>query len=370
MSFRFFKRVKVMPGMTVNFSKSGASLSFGRRGAHYTIGPRGQRATVGIPGTGLYYTQATGWGRKRGSASTGQSPSSTGPAAPSRAATPSVKPEDRLDLGFWKRLTTPPEERELVAGIKAMVTKNESEALAHFRQATQIADGAFLAGFLSYGTGDLQRAVTDLRSALDRSGEVGSVLAKYGASATLSLAITDSVVVHLQPGEEAVLLVLVEAYQRLGQFSEALSCCERLRQLVPDDVVVKVSFAELLLDQWPNDTETARRVIELTDDLTNDSPIHAAALLYRGRALRILGTLEAALEILTSALSRRADRSPDLMHALRYERALTYEALGRPRRARSDLERIYGEDPHFEDVAARLGVGATPAPSGPAQLPS
>ena len=32
----------------------------GMRGAHVTVGPRGVRRTVGIPGSGVYYTEATG----------------------------------------------------------------------------------------------------------------------------------------------------------------------------------------------------------------------------------------------------------------------------------------------------------------------
>jgi hypothetical protein len=57
MTLRFFRRVRINPGLRVNLSKSGASLSVGRRGAWFTTGPRGQRTTVGLPGTGLFWTQ-------------------------------------------------------------------------------------------------------------------------------------------------------------------------------------------------------------------------------------------------------------------------------------------------------------------------
>lgn len=56
MSLRFWRRVRLAPGVTLNLSKSTASLSFGPRGAKYTVSPRGNRSTVGIPGTGLFYT--------------------------------------------------------------------------------------------------------------------------------------------------------------------------------------------------------------------------------------------------------------------------------------------------------------------------
>ena len=57
MGFRFWRRMKILPGVTLNISKSGASLSFGVRGAKYTVGPKGTRTTFGIPGTGLFYTK-------------------------------------------------------------------------------------------------------------------------------------------------------------------------------------------------------------------------------------------------------------------------------------------------------------------------
>jgi hypothetical protein len=60
-SFRFYRRVHIFPGLTVNVSKSGPSLSVGVRGAHVTVGRRGIRRTVGIPGTGIYYTSSTGY---------------------------------------------------------------------------------------------------------------------------------------------------------------------------------------------------------------------------------------------------------------------------------------------------------------------
>lgn len=59
-SLRFFRRVKILPGMTMNLSKSGPSFSAGVRGAHVTIGKRGVRTTAGIPGTGIFYTSRHG----------------------------------------------------------------------------------------------------------------------------------------------------------------------------------------------------------------------------------------------------------------------------------------------------------------------
>jgi len=59
-NFRFYRRVRILPGLAVNLSRSGPSLTVGVRGAHLTVGSTGVRRTVGIPGTGLFYTSHTG----------------------------------------------------------------------------------------------------------------------------------------------------------------------------------------------------------------------------------------------------------------------------------------------------------------------
>ena len=61
MGWRFQKRKKLLPGLTLNLGKRGAGFSAGPRGAKVNVGRRGTRATVSLPGTGLSYV----FGRKR-----------------------------------------------------------------------------------------------------------------------------------------------------------------------------------------------------------------------------------------------------------------------------------------------------------------
>lgn len=56
MGFRFQKRIRILPGVTLNFSKSGISVSFGFPGFRYTIGSKHETMTVGLPGTGLSHS--------------------------------------------------------------------------------------------------------------------------------------------------------------------------------------------------------------------------------------------------------------------------------------------------------------------------
>lgn len=54
MGIYFRKRVKILPGVHLNISKTGTSLSLGSRGASMNIGKKGFYVNAGIPGTGIY----------------------------------------------------------------------------------------------------------------------------------------------------------------------------------------------------------------------------------------------------------------------------------------------------------------------------
>ncbi|MEJ5301138.1 MAG: hypothetical protein WHS38_09145 [Thermodesulforhabdaceae bacterium] len=110
------------------------------------------------------------------------------------------------------------------------------------------------------------------------------------------------------------------------------------------------------MDVHPGDKNVCRKIVQLAEGIENETPVHTALLLYKARALRWLRFLDAARETLTGALRRKKDRSEELLRALRYELALVYEDLGEPRQARIELEKLYAEDPDYEDVAARLGL--------------
>lgn len=300
MSFRFWRRIRIAPGVTLNLSKSTASLSFGPRGAKYTVSPRGNRSTVGLPGTGLFYTVHE-------------------PRRPSSANAPRVAQRDRLDLGFFQRLFTPADERALVDGLKALHAGDE---------------GAALGG-------------------LDR---LGGQLDKYGIAAQVTFPVTPEVDAHARPRERGTRLALVEIAQLTGDLSAAMRHVERLLVIEPGDPVVMLSLAELILDD-DADRAQLERVVALSVGIANETSVETALLLYRGRALARLGLADAAIDVFTIALRRRKDRADTLLRQLRYERSVLYDQVGRKAQARRELERVYAEDPGFEDVRERLGLG-------------
>ena len=140
------------------------------------------------------------------------------------------------------------------------------------------------------------------------------------------------------------------------RWEDATVCVERLRRLEPDDVVVKLSLAELLLEASSGGRNVFQKVVRLAEGVENETSVHTALLFYKAKALRGLGLLDAARDTLTGALRRKKDRSGDLLRAIRYERIQVYDDLGQHRRARSELEKLYAEAPDYEDVATRLGL--------------
>jgi tetratricopeptide (TPR) repeat protein len=381
MSFRFFKRVNIAPGMHVNLSKSGGSLSFGPRGAAVTVGARGVRATAGIPGTGMYYTkQLPGRGRSRR-------------AAGSR---PQIPQRDRLTLGFFETVFASPDKLALVEGLKALTSGDESKALEHLREATEIADGAFLAGFLAAKEGNTAEAEGHLVKAAENLGDLGRQVMHFGIDAVIPYPITPEITANICMDRVGWMLLAAEVYQQDGMPDKALYCVAETLLHVPDDPVVRLSLAELLVetaeggdgscraagavvrelagkgamdddgsgiavnelvcDLEAGSERVYRRVVKLAQDINNLSPIHSCLLLYRARALRGLGLSKAARQTLTNTLRRKKGRPEHLMRALRYERALAYAETGQRARSRGDLEMLYASDPDYEDVASRLGL--------------
>ena len=343
MSFRFFRRIRIVPGITVNLSKSGVSVSAGPSGAKFTVGTRGTRATIGLPGTGLFYTVSNPLGQAKSGA---------------RRATDPVPASRRPSLGFFKRLITPAHEESFVDGLAALSDGREADALRLMEAALDhdatMGDAAWMAGFMRLKLEHFDTAVRHFQRALQQSHKLGQRFDQYGLTPRIGLPVTPEVTAALQPNAHSALLGLVEALQLQGKDSEAIANLETLLARQADDPVALASYAELVLDT--EDRSRWQRVVELTAPVGNETAIHTAVLLMRGKALVRLGMDHAAEGVFTTALRRTRDRAETLLREIRYQRALVYERLGKRAQARRELERVYAEDPGFEDVAQRLGV--------------
>src|ERR1700694_2247166 len=61
MGLRFYRRVHLFPGISVNVSRSGPSLTVGVCGAHVTVSRSGETRRVGLSGQGVYYNSHGGY---------------------------------------------------------------------------------------------------------------------------------------------------------------------------------------------------------------------------------------------------------------------------------------------------------------------
>lgn len=57
MGFRFQRRVRIAPGIRLNFSTRGMSTTIGPRGASINLGRSGVHANLGVPGTGISFRE-------------------------------------------------------------------------------------------------------------------------------------------------------------------------------------------------------------------------------------------------------------------------------------------------------------------------
>ena len=93
MALFFRKRIKILPGVTLNLSKSGVSATVGRKGASVSVGKRGTYLNAGLPGTGIYSRTRLDKpaGRRRSAGKTNaeiEAPEQTDPVTESAARAP------------------------------------------------------------------------------------------------------------------------------------------------------------------------------------------------------------------------------------------------------------------------------------------
>jgi len=321
-------------------------MSLGGRGARYTIGSRGKRVTLGLPGTGLFYTKTES--RSKTKKSTKEK---------TNQKTNAIQlTEQRLDLGFFKHLMLSENEKSFIGGCRLYIRRNIQEAYQQFQKSAKLADGAFMAGFLALKQEEYNNAETYFLQALQNSKTLGKYFDKYQLDISVSLPITEEIAASIVPGERGIMLALVEVYQKLGKPKEAVQYLKKMRKLDSDDIIVKISLAEILYEAAPMNKKYCQEIVKLADGVTNSTAMDSALLLYKAKALRQLGMPHAAEEVIKAALSRKKDRSDELLRALRYERAIVYEEIGKKSQARTEWEKLYAESPDYEDIASRLNL--------------
>jgi hypothetical protein len=83
--FRYSKRVKIAPGLSVRINKKSVSMTVGGKGARYTINSKGRHtASLNIPGTGVSYQETSSFNRRPSQTRRGQTKGTGRPVSQQR----------------------------------------------------------------------------------------------------------------------------------------------------------------------------------------------------------------------------------------------------------------------------------------------
>ncbi len=338
-----------MPGVRLNFSKSTVGLSFGVPGARYTINSKGRRTvSAGIPGTGLYATETLSSGRKSKRAAAEpqktreEIASELNESMGSKIPTPGLlagKAERALSaflLDVYHRDHTDSAE-EVLGKAKALRAEHDSlrYSLELITFLHAITDAQYRAEAKGWADGLWKN-----RSAIFAD----KLVVKYLSAIYPQTRITHGIWTFLPYNEQLFGFIYAELLQDDARYEDALGV---LSELDPDQMVA-ISIADIEISMKDFDG-----AIETTEDIENEDDATAMLLILRGVAFRGKGLNEAALECFKRALAKK-DRSQELIHRARFERADTYIALGKKSMAVKDLEKILVDEPSYPGVEEKL----------------
>ncbi|MCA9913881.1 MAG: DUF4236 domain-containing protein [Anaerolineae bacterium] len=352
--FRFRREIDVLPWLQFNISKTGVSATVGPDDLHVTVGSHGTYVYSDLPGKGTYFRRK--WEPMMDDL-TGEDEEEHESQESDEEGENPTESEAIIEQGFFERIISVPEESAFVDAVRALDEGDMETAYMKAKWAASHADGAFLAGFLAMQNQDWQLAVEYFERCLEDREHLGEWFAKFELTLNIFVPVSEDFVASIQPHRRDCLLALASAHERMEHNEQAIDYLQQIREEYdPDDLLVRLLRAELLDETHPQHPRVQHEIVVLAEGVQNDSPIHAALMYYRGRALRRLDVLDGARDTFTKALRKKKDYPSDLLVALRYERALLYEEEGDESRAHEEFEKIYAMAPELEDVAERLGL--------------
>jgi tetratricopeptide (TPR) repeat protein len=348
--FRFQKQIDLLPWLKFNISKSGVSATMGPKNAHITVGPKGTYVYFDLPGGGTYYRRKLSALKEEIKGNDEESSQAKHDAEAEQGPI--------IDINLVDRVLAPGEVSKFIDTVNALHEGNWDKAYADARQASAIPDGAFLAGCLALQHHDFKKAISYFSSVLRQQEFLGEMFTRFGVQANVLLPLSEDISVAIQPNRHDCLLALAEAHSRLQHNTTAIELLYQIqKEYGSDDLVVRLLLCELYDKEHGDNPRIQHEIVALAGEVKNESPLHAALMYYRAKALRRLGVLEGARDTLTQASRKKKDYPMPLLIALQYERALLYEKTGKTQQAQKEFEKIYAQSPNYEDVAQRLGLG-------------
>lgn len=349
MPLQFRKRIKILPGVYINLSKSGVSLTLGPKGLKYNIGAKGQYVTASLPGTGVYMREKIG----------GSPRSITGDTAGSVDS-----PVKSLPV---MGVSTPKPVRTFHEGCQAYFDEEYDTALACFELLTKSGDyqpdALLMAGLSAYFLEKPEQAIEYLLACMEKSGgdqpvpgQPASLISQYVNEEILfTVPITRFVSAQLPYSLVLAPFLTIELIQIHGEIDNAIEIARNFQENLSGDNrrLMQLSLAELYYNADRHD-DLEQFIIDQVGELENVDNIAVEMMFYWAAMLTKQERYEAAKDVYTRALRKTKDRDPDLLKALQYARADMFTRWGKQAEAKKYYEKLYAADPSFADVSKRL----------------
>jgi len=325
MRFRFWRRFKIFPGVTLNTNKRGLSVSGGIEGAQFTSSTKGSRTTFGIPGTGAFWTQRSSNGnRAKGHEEYKVSP----------------KASKGLDI---------------VASLVAL--DNKEEAIKQSKKWLWVPDVAFLVGFTALQAEYYEEAEAMFTAGLQSISN--DFISPYlGMVIKPRVELSSGGFIEIEPSEEGMFIGLSLAMKNLGKVLDARMVLElAIAKEVSDGlngVGLRLALADMILKMDEDTDERARKILDLASWVEAETVSAGSLLLIRSRALRRLGLYFETKSTLSEIIKKKARMNETILMGAYYERGIVYERMGHAKRAQADYQWVYSRDRDYEEVANKI----------------
>lgn len=335
MGWRFQKRIKIAPGVTMNLGKKGPSFSFGPKGLKYTLGSQGTRKSFGIPGTGLYYTTSKKWGQS------------------TQLMNSSLSVNNQPN--FFTKILLNDNEKQFLEGIRLFSIGDKKSAFHIFTKYSQGNDFSFMAGYIAFGENDFIIADKELTSCLANMEYLGKISDRVQKDIEFILEITSHIDAPILIDSRGLLLLLSKVNDKLNKHNEAYTTLNTLAQHFQEDkVIILALLAHASISPMISSTQLLK-LIDETKKIENEDPIDTNILLLKSYLLYKLNLKDGAIDQLTSLIRKTKNRPENLMFDIRYLRGRIFDEMGAKSKAQKDYQHIFGKDPGFKDISRRIG---------------
>ncbi len=306
MGFRFYKRIKIFPGVSLNLSNKSASISIGTKGLKYTIGPKRQHFTIGIPGTGLYYTEKLNNKPKKESSKKIKTTSSR----------KSIPQEDVI-IDFQRNTNS-----FFLQGVHAYNQNNLGTALEYFQRDGSY-DAKFFIGLILIRQKKIHEAILVLEDIYKNAfTQLGNYVEQLQINPIIHFSISKEIIVSTTLNKITLLLLLTELYQAMNNTEKALEYIRIAIEIESENKLILLSLVELMYDFCIKIGQLSpiNKIIENTNNIKLEDFISAGILYYRAMAFLMLDQKEKAKELFNLLLENPDILSTDLKLAIQQEK--------------------------------------------------